>query len=86
MDKDALDFAFEGAVWAAIIGGTILLVAYLATLPALLLLAGWLLFLGSVAAAFVLGVVTARREPIGRVRAVGRGFRAALSWIFWFLP
>jgi hypothetical protein len=43
-------------------------------------------FLISVLAAFALGVIVSRSEQIGPVRAVGRGFRSALSWVFWFLP
>jgi len=84
--RHSFDLAFAAAVWAALAGGTVLLVAYFITTPTPLLLVGWLLFLGSVAAAFTLAVIVSRAEGIGIVRALGRGVRAAASWVFWFLP
>jgi hypothetical protein len=86
VSRYSLDHAVAGAVWAALAGGTVLLITYFVTPPTPVLLAGWLLFLPSVSAAFALAVLVARREGVGLVRAVGRGVRAALRWIFWLLP
>jgi hypothetical protein len=86
VSRDSLDRAVAAAVWAALAGGTVLFVSYFVALPAPLLLAGWLLFLASVLAAFAFGVIVSRPEGIGPVRALGRGIRSAFSWVFWFLP
>jgi hypothetical protein len=84
--RDSFDLAFAAAFWAALAGGTVLLLAYFITPPTPLLLVGWLLFLSSVASAFTLAVIVSRSEGIGLVRALGCGVRAAASWVFWFLP
>lgn len=86
MSRDSLDRAIAAALWAALTGGVVLLLAYFVALPMPLLLAALLLLLASVVAVCALAVIVSRGEGIGLVRALGRGSRAALSWAFWFMP
>ncbi|HYZ18083.1 MAG TPA: hypothetical protein VE615_00935 [Gaiellaceae bacterium] len=74
------------AIYAAIIGGSIMLIAQFVPLPTPLWVSGWILFLASVVGAVALAVVTSRRQGVGIARAVARGMGLGVKWIVWFLP
>jgi hypothetical protein len=82
----SLDHGLAAACWVAVVGGSILLVAYFVALPTAILVGGWLLFLASLVGAFALAVVASRREGVGVARALARGVTFGVKWIVAFLP
>ena len=86
MSRGVFNAAFAGAFWAALAGGSLLLLSLFMALPASLLAFAWLLFLGSVAAAFTLAVIASRREGTGVARALLDGVKAGFAWVVAFLP
>jgi hypothetical protein len=80
------DRGLAAAIYSAIFGGSILLIAEVMALPTPLLVSGWILLLASVVAAFALAVVISVREGVGLGRAFVRGVGLSVRWIVWFLP
>lgn len=84
--RDASDKSLGIAFLCALVGGAVVTAAYLVALPRLLILAAWASFVASVASTLSMTVFLSRAEGIGFPRALVRGIRAALAWVFWFLP
>jgi hypothetical protein len=79
----------SGWIWAlalTIIGGTVLSVGFLTSLPAALALAGLGVFLLGVALVFALAVNETRRTGQGLMRSLWAGAAASLRWLWEFLP
>lgn len=86
MNETPRDRWLAAAIYAAIIGGSVLLIAQFVALPDALFVVGLTLFLASLVGAFALAVVTSRREGIGFARAVARGLGLGVRWVVAFLP
>ena len=86
MSAGRLDLAFAASFWAALAGGSLLLVSFFLPLPAALLSFAWFLFFASLAATFALAVIASRREARGVARALFDGIRTSLAWVAAFLP
>jgi hypothetical protein len=59
---------------------------YFVSLPTPLVLATWASFAASVVSTLSMTVFLSRAEGISFPRAFVRGIRAAIAWVFWFLP
>lgn len=86
MNGTSRDRALAAAIYAAIIGGSVLLIGEFVALPTFLFVGGLILFLASLVAAFALAVVTSLREGVGVARAFARGLGFGVKWIIEFLP
>jgi hypothetical protein len=81
-----LALSVRATLTVGLVGGWLLFIEYFVDLPRPLLAAAWLAFLVSVAAAFPLAVVNARRGGASLPKAVARGTRDGLKWFFDLLP
>lgn len=70
----------------SLLGGTLLLVAELVSLPAALVGVGVVLFVVGLALALVVGFLDARREGHNLLRSLGHGFRTLWSWLWAVMP
>jgi hypothetical protein len=84
--QGSVDRVLAGAVWAGVVGGSLLLAAGLLALPAAVAIAGLILFTASLLAVVILGVIVSRRDGVGIVRAVSQGLAFGVRWIFRLLP
>jgi len=74
------------ALAITIVGSLILAATYVATVPDLVLGVGWLLFLGGLFLAFVLGYRDSRRQNRSLLGALGGGLRTLWRWFWVFMP
>lgn len=74
------------ALALTIIGGTVLSVGFLSSLPAALALAGLGVFLLGVALVFALSLTEARRTGQGLMRSLWASAAESLRWLWEFLP
>ena len=74
------------ALAITIVGGLILAATYVAMVPDLVLGVGWLLFLGGLFLAFVLGYRDSRHQNRSLLGALGGGLRTLWRWLWAFMP
>lgn len=74
------------ALSLSLLGGIAIFAAYFTALPISVLLLGVLLFVGGMALAVTLAYREARRDGLSVARALARGVRRGLRWLFELLP
>lgn len=74
------------ALVVSLVGGVVILAAYLTAIPIPVLVIGGLLFVGGTAIAVTLAYREARRGGVSVPRALARAARRGLRWIFELMP